>query len=261
MDYAAAEKIITDAIRPRSQPIGARFLKKREPFPEKTKRPAALFKKRITICQGITLARTYGWGIGLSKEDLICVPGIVAWGMSGAENPTDELAGLFEAVEFAKDETVAKSHAQSLLCPAPGEVGGILLEPLSKVDQTPDTIVIYCNPAQVMRLIQGISYTRPGEVGGSFGGKVECIDLLYSSYKAGEPRVAIPGLGDRIFSMTQDDELALTLPGELLPDLLEGLSKAAKKIGGQYPVTFYQNFEPRFPPAHRELGEKLKLFS
>ncbi len=65
---------------------------------------------------------------------------------------------------------------------------------------------------------------------------------------------------DRIFSMTQDDELALLLPAEMLPDLVRGLSEAARRIGARYPVPFYQNFEPEFPKPHRELGEKFKLF-
>ena len=41
---------------------------------------------------------------------------------------------------------------------------------------------------------------------------------------------------------------------------LEGLTEAAKKIGARYPVTFYQNFEPQFPPDYKELADRLGLF-
>ena len=43
-----------------------------EPFPEKTRRPKAFLKKRVTICQGVTMARLYGWTVGLAKEDIVC---------------------------------------------------------------------------------------------------------------------------------------------------------------------------------------------
>ncbi len=31
------------------------------------------------------MVRIYGWTIGLTKEDLICVPAMIAFGFSGAE--------------------------------------------------------------------------------------------------------------------------------------------------------------------------------
>jgi len=80
-------------------------------------------------------------------------------------------------------------------------------------------------------------------------------------FQLGNLRPSIPGMGDRIFSMTQDDELALTFPANLLPDLMTGLSEAGKPIGARYPVTFYQNFEPIFPKPYQEMAKKLGLFS
>ena len=260
MDYKEAQQRIIDAVHPRTLPLGVRFLKNGEVFPEKTKRPSEVLKKRITICQGITMARLYGWSVGLTKEDIVCVPAMIAWGMSAAENPKEELSGLFNTVGFAANSEIATSQADSILCPAKGEVTGILISPLVKTQQEPHTVVVYCNPAQAMRLIQGINYHLAGEVDGSFAGKVECVDTLYAAYRLDKPRVSIPGLGDRIFSMTQDDELVVAVPTKFLPQFVEGLTEAARKIGARYPVTFYQNFEPQFPPDYKELADRLGLF-
>jgi hypothetical protein len=35
-----------------------------------------------------------------------------------------------------------------------------------------------------------------------------------------------------------------------------GLKEAGKKIGARYPITFYQNFSPGFPPAYEERAKK-----
>jgi hypothetical protein len=66
-------------------------------------------------------------------------------------------------------------------------------------------------------------------------------------------------MGDRIFSMTQDDELVFGLPGKGLEALVQGLREAGSKIGARYPVTFYQNFQPEFPKPHKALGAKLGI--
>jgi uncharacterized protein (DUF169 family) len=85
---------------------------------------------------------------------------------------------------------------------------------------------------------------------------VECSQYLIAPYRTGRFRVVIPGMGDRIFSMTQDDEMVVAFPGRFLEGVLVGLKEAAKKIGARYPITFYQNFSPSFPPAYEERARK-----
>lgn len=76
----------------------------------------------------------------------------------------------------------------------------------------PDSVLLYGNPAQIMRFAQAIVHAQGQRIAGNFGGKVECTEYLIAPFKTGSPRIAIPGLGDRIFSMTQDDELILSIP-------------------------------------------------
>ncbi len=110
-----------------------------------------------------------------------------------------------------------------------------------------------------MRMVQGLSFEEGYRISGNFGGKVECSEYLIAPYKAQYPRVAIPGMGDRIFSMTQDDEMVFSIPGMLLENLVNGLKNAGKKIGARYPVTFYQNFQPEFPKPYQVLGDALGI--
>lgn len=264
-DYGAFHSMIQEAVRPRSLPLAVRFLGPDEHFPEKTRRPKAMLKKRITICQGITMARLYGWNVGLRKEDIVCVPALLGWGMSPVENRQGELEKLMQAVGFAEDPASAAAQAGAMTCPPQGAVRGILLSPLGKAQADPHTVAVYCNPAQAMRLVQALTYSADGNalfstVTGSFGGKVECLQSLYAPYALDAPRIAIPGMGDRIFSMTQDDELVVAFPGRFLPVLAKGLKEAGKAIGARYPVTFYQNFEPEFPAPYKEAAERLGLF-
>jgi uncharacterized protein (DUF169 family) len=118
---------------------------------------------------------------------------------------------------------------------------------------------MYGNPAQAMRLAQAWSYMAGERVQGHFGGKVECDEYLIAPFKTQSPRMVIPGHGERIFAGTQDDEVAFAVPAKFLPELARALKEVAKAIGGRYPVTPYQNFQPDFPKAHKELGKDLGI--
>lgn len=263
-EYQKIQDIIIGSIRTRSFPLAVKFCKNGETFPQEARRPVKTLGKRITICQAITMARIYGWTVGLDRSDIVCVPAMLSWGMSGAAKVLEEMISLLIKVGFSQDEETARAQIGSMILPKEGEVSGILMAPLAKAsswDGSFDVVVIYGNPAQIMRVVQAIRFIRPEEITGDFQGKIACVETLYAAHATQKPRISIPGMGDRIFSMTQDDELAISLPASFLPDLIKGLSEAGKPIGARYPVTFYQNFEPLFPKPYQEVAERLKLFA
>jgi uncharacterized protein (DUF169 family) len=256
--YQQAAEFISNDLRLRSLPLAAKFLEEAS-FPEKTKRPKETLGKRITICQAVTMARVYGWTMGLAKEDLICVPAMITFGFTRSSEQKATIGKLFCDVSLSKDNESGRNEADSMSVIPSGEYKAILFAPLAKAPFDPDTITIYGNPAQIMRLIQAWSFISGKRIAGNFGGKVECTEYLIAPFQSGSPRVAIPGNGDRIFSMTQDDEMVFSLPGSGLSALCEGLKLAGKQIGARYPITFYQNFQPEFPKYYKKLGNELGI--
>ena len=256
MDYKAAAVQLKENLRLRTEPFGVSFFKEAAALPAKTRQPSKVFGKKVTICQGVTMARVYGWPVGLTRDDLICIPGMLAFGFTPAADPVMELGQLFCEVGFHQEIGPALKEVAALPRFEPREIEAIYLCPLERLALDPDVVVVYGNPAQLMRLIQAATFSLGARVTGEFGGKVECSEYLIAPYRTGEIRVAIPGMGDRIFSMTQDDEMVMAFPGKFLDGLLVGLKEAAKKIGARYPITFYQNFSPSFPPAYEERAKK-----
>jgi uncharacterized protein (DUF169 family) len=256
MDYNNAAQQIKGALRLRTEPLGVTFVDEIAKLPEKTRRPSQVFGRKVTICQGVTMARVYGWPVGLGKDDLICIPGMLAFGFTPATDPLMELGQLFCEVGFHQELGPALKELESLPRFKPQEIAAIYLAPLERLALTPQVVVVYGNPAQLTRLIQAATFSLGERVTGEFGGKVECASYLIGPYRQDAIRVAIPGAGDRIFSMTQDDELVLSFPARMLDGLINGLKEAGKKIGARYPITFYQNFTPEFPPPYKERAEK-----
>ena len=232
-DFQEAAELIRNDLRLKTFPLAVKFLRDPSEFPEKTRQPSVILGKRVTICQGVTMARNYGWTVGLTKSDLICVPAMIAFGFSGASDPVETLGKLFCEVSFSQSENGGVKEAKSMIRFENDEYQAMVMAPMQKGVFDPDTVVVYGNPAQVMRLIQAFSYAETGRIAGNFGGKVECTEYLIAPFKTGSPRIAIPGMGDRIFSMTQDDEMVFSIPGGLLSGLVGGMKEAGKKIGAR----------------------------
>jgi uncharacterized protein (DUF169 family) len=253
-------EFISNNVRLKTFPVGVKFLSEESEFPEKTRQPSTFLNKRITICQAVTMARVYGWTVGVTRDDLICLPAMLVFGFTPAPDPGEVLGRLFCQVDFAKDEEGAKKEIESLSRFANEEYRAIVLAPLQKGLFEPDTVAIYGNPAQIMRLVQALVYEKRRRITGNFGGKVECSEYLIAPFKNQAPRITIPGNGDRIFSMTQDDEMVFSIPGQLLEELVQGLKESGKMVGARYPVTFYQNFQPEFPKLYKEMAAELGVF-
>ena len=101
VNYKEAAEFISNDLRLRTLPVAAKFLKDKAGFPEKTRQPSVALKKRVTICMGVTMARVYGWTVGLTREDLICVPAMIMFGFTDAADQPATLARLFCEINFS----------------------------------------------------------------------------------------------------------------------------------------------------------------
>ncbi|MGC9195285.1 MAG: DUF169 domain-containing protein [Syntrophobacteraceae bacterium] len=257
--FKDSAEFIRDNLRLKTYPVAVRFLTVKEDFPEQARRPSKVLGKKITICQGVTMARNYGWTVGLARQDVNCVPAAIVFGFSDAADPPAALSNLFCGAAFAAGQELAAREVASMSRFENGQIAGILLAPVQKASFDPDTVLIYANPAQVMRLAQSWSYSTGERCSGHCGGKVECDEYLISPYKAQSARIVIPGNGERIFAGTQDDEIVFAAPMRMLPELARGLKEAGRAIGARYPVTPYQNFEAEFPESYKLLGRDIGI--
>ena len=255
--FKDAAVFIREDLRLKTFPVAARFLKKKADIPEKARRPSVAMGKRIAVCQGVTMARNYGWTIALTREDVICVPAAIAFGFSDSLDQAASIAKLFCGANFSSTADIALKETSSMSRFQNGEIEAILLAPLEKAFFEPETVIIYGNPAQMMRLIQAWSYKTGERLSGEFGGKLECDEYLISPFKMQRPRIVIPGNGERIFAATQDDEMAFAIPAKDFLELTKGLGEVGRAIGARYPMTPYQNFEPDFPKHYKEVGKEV----
>src|SRR3990170_3101905 len=234
IETKTADKELQFYIRPQSFPVAVRMLKPGEEIPEKAKRPARDFKKLSMNCQVIDMARRYGWMIALTREDHICSLGITALGF---DRPTHlyNSGTLCEGIYTETAEAGQRSEA-AVDKFAYGESSCLLVGPLDRAPYEPHVVVVYANPAQVMRLTQAALWKRGGKLTSSFGGRIDCSEIIVTTMKTDEPQVILPCSGDRIFGQTQDHEMAFTIPWSKMEEIVEGL-QCTHAGGIRYPIT------------------------
>jgi len=235
-------------IRPLTFPVAIRMLKSEDEIPEKTRRPFQQMGIKVAICQGVGMARRLGWTVAMGKEDMQCALGAAPFGFFKNIDYFNE-GNLAEGM-FTASKEVGKREEDLIDRFEYGAYSHILVSPLHRAAFEPHLIMVYGNPAQIMRLIQGALYREGGAIRSSSMGRLGCASII-TAMKEDECRYLVPGNGDRIFGMTQDHEMAFFIPSSKTDAVLDGLAET-HKAGIRYPITSNFSFEGAFPPAYQK---------
>jgi len=244
---------LEELIRPASFPVAARFLAEGEEPPEKARRPQAEAGGPIAICQGITLVRTRGLTLVFGLEDSSCPLASAAYGWDESLDPKF-MTTFFQIMNYARNEAAAAARLEGMVKLQPGRYPQLVLSPLTRTRVQPHLVLVYGNPAQVMRLVHSAtSWTGervPADLGGIAG---SCNEGLLRTFIDETPRVTLPGNGDRVFAATQDDQLIFAFPASWAEKIIDGLEATAAR-GVRYPVPTFMNYQLPFTDLMEQFG-------
>lgn len=239
-------------LRTDSFPMGIRVYRTGDALPPKVRHPLADLGIKVSICQGISMARRYGWSIAMGPEDLICPIAQVAFGFK-PEIPFytegNLAAGMY--VQTCAQGALTEQEVPKF---APEEAGTVVVAPLARCSFEPETLLFYGNSAQVMRAVTAALWKTGGAITSTTTGRADCADIVIRTAREGRPQFILPCLGDRIFGQVQDSEMAFAAPWSAVPDLLEGL-EGTQKGGVRYPIPNYLRYTPEFPATYQRLQE------
>src|SRR5262245_34864986 len=101
------DRAIGDYVRPDTFPLAIRMLKPSEAIPKGVRVPSQSVGERWIVCQSIGVARRYGWGVAVGRDDVICPLAAVAFGF---RKPNDAYLNGFAAVGmFCESDEAAAS--------------------------------------------------------------------------------------------------------------------------------------------------------
>ncbi len=221
-------------LRLKTFPVGLKMLEDPEELNKNPwlRRP----KEKLSLCQLITIVRTYDWTVGGTADDLVAP---VCAGVLGlAELPDFVKDGSMRSVvwlEKKQDAALCESVIQRIPC---GRYKAFILAPTAYDPFVPDIILVYANPAQMSLMVNAIQYDKFERQVFYSVGEGSCSDVIGRCFVDRVPALSIPCYGERRFGHAADDELAIGLPAEDCPRILGNLEKLYKK-GIRYPISHY----------------------
>jgi len=250
MDSSTLNGHLEKHLRVATFPVGIRALAPGEPVPEKARRPSKQMGVQVAICQSIAFARRYGWTLAFSGEDLACPIAKAAFGF--APRNAYYTSGALADGMYAACREAGAAFEDALAKFDEGEIAHVVVGPLGRLPFEPETVCVYGNPAQVLRLVNAALYEKGGSFKTEFSGRGDCTDIVIRTRKTKEPQLILPCYGDRIFGMAADDEMAFTFPFAMADRMVAGL-EGTHAGGIRYPIPIFLRYQPEFPKSYQEL--------
>lgn len=255
IDLKELERAISQYVRPATFPLAIQMIECEEQIDPKARRPKRDLGIQVTICQAIGMARRYGWALAITpEEDINCPLTFIPFGFKPPVAYSEQgfvCTGIYTATPQAgaRTEAVVPRLPQGKYC-------GIQMAPLGRAGFTPDVICVYGNSAQVMRLVQGALWDQGGSLISVSTGRVDCAEIIIRTLLSGQPQYILPCSGDRIFGLTEDDEMIFAMPYAEAERVVRGL-EGTHRGGIRYPVPKFMRFVPQYPEQYEKLREEL----
>ncbi|MEW6443058.1 MAG: DUF169 domain-containing protein [bacterium] len=230
-------------VNPDSFPVAVRFLEDASSIPAGARRPMNDLRVRVAPCQAAAMARRYGWTVAVGKEDVGCAIAAHTYGWERLEDGSGAIR-FMTRMNYARDEQAAREGMASFRTLEKGADLLVAYAPLEWTKIEPDVVLVYVNPAQLMRLIHAGTYHTGKPIQSTFSGRAaSCTEGVIGAYLDQTLKVVIPGNGDRVWGACQDHEVAMALPAARLADVVEGLEKT-HQTGIRYPIPTYLRYSP-----------------
>lgn len=243
---------LMELLRLDTRPVGIKLCPRPEDLP---RRP---YSWKVNICQLVCQARYQGKAAAGTPEQMICAIGAAATGL--IQTPERFTSGAAAVGRYVEDLAAGRKFMANTYKLGDGgkRYAGIYTAPLSgwKADD-PEVVVIYANPAQVMRLVHACVYGTGETVKADTVAEAALCSAIGYAEGEGKPIIGFPCNGDRTFGGTQKDELVFAVPYRQFQDLVENLEGLAAAWGQVYPVAPFINWTPVMVQAYTLQPEDL----
>ncbi|MCK9274898.1 MAG: DUF169 domain-containing protein [Syntrophales bacterium] len=266
-EYRNAGRRLTDALRLYTDPVAVKYIRNVDEIPSEAIRPCARGQK-WSLCQAISYSRRWHMHTAMTSEDNFCVPATV--GHRWEIVPEEDLIESQVRQKWHKNRTAEENKLQFFYnflgkenYDRMEQFKGFVTSPLTETVIIPDSILIYGDGVQITHIIQSLTYEFTSPLISSFDGFGEsCMKGTLIPFLTGKPQIVIPGMGDRAFSGTTENEIAIGIPGLHLFSVLENLFKAGGKLNMGQPArtVLPNNITERITPGFSFMYDKIQEY-
>lgn len=253
LDKTTMARRLTEVLRLDTGIVGVKLYKNRKDLP---RRP---YNWKINICQQVAAARYQGRASAGTPDLMVCAIGAACTGL--IKTPERFTSGKAPLGRYVADlEAGRRFMANTYKLGDAGKVyDGIFVAPVEGFTQEhPDVVVIYANPAQVMRLVHCCLHETGEPVKADTVAEAALCSSIAFALKEQKPIIGFPCAGDRTFGGTQKDELVFAAPYSLLETIVENMESLLMGHGQLYPIAPFNNYTPTMVPAYTMQPEDLE---
>jgi uncharacterized protein (DUF169 family) len=247
-------KRIEEKIRPKSYPLAIKMIKDKLDIPAEAKRPTKDFGVCMATCQCFSLSRRFGETVAQLFEDMWCPEPVIGFGL--AKPPKYFLDGYNRHPEGVETLEAGANWAAEFPRFPVDEYMGILSAPLTTASFEPDVGVIYCDSAQLLKLLLSIAYKDGHDIRTVLGGHAACVYAVVPSMLKGQCQVAVPCRGDRGRAGAQDDEMIFAVPKDQIGRLVNGLHQSEV---GSVPTRFSMKHEYNLSESYAKIARLMGM--
>ncbi len=190
--------------------------------------------EKLSLCQMITIVRTFDWTIGGVAEDLVTQGCASVLGLS--ELSEFVTSGEMRSKVWLKHKGDAAECERVIQRIPFGRFNAFALAPTAYDPFVPDIVLLYGNPAQMSLLVNAIQYDKFERLTFYSVGETSCSDVIGRCFVEKVPALSIPCYGERRFGHASDEEMAIGLPVDDCSRILGNLETLYKK-GIRYPIS------------------------
>jgi uncharacterized protein (DUF169 family) len=228
------------------------MLRSPDEVPEEALRPVRDFGKCMSTCQTFALSRRFGETVAQLFEDMWCPEPVIGFGL--AEPPQFFFEGKTRYPDGVKSLEAGANWAREFPRFEVGKYVGVVSAPLTTASFEPDVAIIYCDSAQLLRLLLGLAYEDGRDIETVLGGHSACVYAVVPAMLKGECQASVPCRGDRGRAGTQDYEMIFTIPRDQIARVVEGLEQPGT---ASVPTKFSMNPEYGLSPGYAEIARQM----
>ena len=194
--------------------------------------------RRHTTCQLVTQSRIAGFTMGITADHVR--PGSNCGGVMGLNVPDEgTLSGEHMDGVWFENREAARLHQDGMCRQEAGKYVGTIVSPLrsGRLD-TPDIILFYGTPGQIILFVNGLQWKRYKRYDMTITGESACSDSWGRALRTRETSISIPCYAERRYGGVADDEMLIAMPPEEFARGVEGLAGIGK-VGLRYPIPPY----------------------
>ena len=237
-------------LRLNTHPLAIKMLTTYDEIPEEAIRPLKQFGKCLSTCQAFALSRRFGETVAQLFEDMWCPEPVIGFGL--AEPPEYFFEGKTRFPVGVKNLEAGANWAKEFPRFNTGKYVGVVSAPLTMTSFKPDVAVIYCDSAQLLRLLLGLAYEDGKDINTVLGGHSACVYAVVPAMLKGECQVSVPCRGDRGYAGTQDYEMIFTIPRDQIQRVVDGMDQPGTSNS---PTRFSMNPEYMLSEGYAEIAK------